>query len=355
MSAAVWLAWREVAGRRASFLLGVAVVAAVVALAVGTDALARGGEERVAAQMDGIAAPIEVLPEGISATQAARGEFGSAYLPPAAIGTIRTVLDRSLRAVEVRLVLQAAIEGHAVPVVGTSAIAGIGGDEIALGAGLPERTGLHRGDTTTLLGKAVRAGAVLPSTGTIDDESVLLPLQDLQRLIGQDGRVNHARVFLRAGVDSAAVRSLLRGEGLNVIRRDRGDAVERETPRSLGAWRTAALAAAAVACAAWLAFATRLNLAERRREMATLSAIGAHSGPLVTAVTLRAIATAALGALAGSAIGLAAGRLLQAPSSGGEVMVLLAAAAVVVLSVAIAVPAALVAARADPVDALEEK
>lgn len=357
MKAAIWLAFREIAGTRASFLLGVAVVAAVVGLSIGTDALGRGGEERVAVQMDAIAAPIEVLPADVSATQLARGEIGSASLPPDAIGTIRAVLEDSLRAIEARLVLETTIAGHPVLLVGTTAIDEARDPEVEVGATLSERMGLRPGETTTLLGKPVRIGAVLPSTGTIDDGSFMLPLRSLQRLAGQEGRINHARLFLRAGVDSAAARNLLEKAGLaaNFIRRDRGDAVDREAPRSLGAWRAAAFAAAALACAAWLAFSTRLNLAERRRELATLSAIGARFGSLMTAVVLRATATAALGALIGSAIGIALGRLVQARFAGGEDTVILTMVALVVLSAAVAAPAAAMAARADPVDAIEEQ
>ena len=361
MRTAAWLAGREIAGRGGSFLLGVAVVAAVVALAIATDALARGGEERVAAQMDRISAPLEVLPAGISVTQLARGAMAATSLPPGTLDRIGSALKGSLRGLEARLLVEGALADRTVALVGTaggaSPLPDLRPDEIAVGATLAQRLGFRYGDTPVLMGESARVGALLPSAGTIDDESVFLPLERLQRLVNADGRINHVRIFLRAGTDSVRAKELLERSGLraNVIRRDRGDAVDRDTPTSLSIWRAAAFAAAGLACAAWLAFATRLNLAERRREMATLAAIGAGSGDLVTVVVLRSAATAGAGALLGIVLGTAAGHLLQAPSFGTAPLVLCVGLATIVLSAVVAAPVAILAARADPVEALDEQ
>ena len=101
--------------------------------------------------------------------------------------------------------------------------------------------------------------------------------------------------------------------------------------------------------------AARLNMAERRREMATLVAIGARSGYVVTAVVLRFAATAAVGFLLGIALGTAVGHLLQGPSFGTAPVVLDAGLATILLSALVAAPVAASAARADPVEALEER
>ena len=360
MRTVAWLAGREIAGRGGNFLLGAAVVAAVVALAIATDALARGGEERVAAQMDSISASIEVLPAGISATQLARGAMGSTSLPPGTLHKIHDALKDSLRVLEPRLLAEGVLAGRPVLLVGSAGgqpVAGLRQDEIALGGDLAARLGLVQGDRALVLGESLRVGALLPSAGSIDDESVFLHLERLQRLVKAEGRINQVRIFLRSGADSVQVKEVLERStpGVNVVRRDRGEAVDRDTPRSLSIWRTAAFAAAGLACAAWLAFAARLNLVERRREMAILAAIGAPSGQVVTAVVLRSAATAAVGALLGIALGTAAGHLLQAPSFGTAPLLLATGLATVLLSALVAAPVAALAARADPVEALEEQ
>lgn len=361
MSTALWLARHELAGRRGSFLLGAGVVAAVVGLVVATDALGRGVEASVATKMDGISAPLEVVPEGVSATQLARGEIGTASLPPAALPVLRSALRGSARRLEPALVLRGDIAGHPAILAGLAGdappVSTLGKEEIAVGATLAQRAGLRAGDIAAVLGKAVRVGALLPSAGTIDDESVFLALDQLQLLSGADGRINRIRVFLHPGVNSAGAKEFLSGAGLkaNVIRRDRGDAVDSDVPRSLSVWRAAAFAAAALACAGWLAFVTRLNLDERRREMATLAAIGAEPGFVVGAVVLRAAATAAAGGLAGAILGIAAGRVLQQESRPAMVVVAAAVLLITAVSAAVAVPVAALAARADPVRALEER
>jgi putative ABC transport system permease protein len=352
---------REIAGGGGTFLLGAVVVGAVIALAIATDAIARGGEERVAAQMDLISAPIEVLPLGVSATQLARGTIGAASLPTGSLERIASALTGSLRGLEPRLVSEGMLAGRTVVLVGTSGasppLVDLGRGEIAVGSILAQRLGLERGDLTLLMGENARVGARLPSTGSIDDLSAFLPLDWLQRILNEEGKINHVRVFLQAGTDSTAAKALLDRSGLaaNFIRRDRGDAVDRDAPRSLSLWRVAAFAAAGVACAAWLAFAARLNLAERRREMATLAAIGAGSGHIVATVVLRSAATAALGALLGIALGTAAGYILQAPSVSRAGLVIGVAVVTVILSAVVAAPVAALAARADPVEALEER
>lgn len=359
MRTALWLAAREIAGRAGGFVLGAAVLAAVVALAMATDALGRGREERVSAQMDNIAAPLEILPAAVSATQLARGELGSGSLPPSTVSTIHGVLKGSLRELESRLIVEGTLAGRTTILVGTAgggpSAPKLQDDQVAVGATLAERLALRRGDSIAVMGASARVGMVLPSSGNIEDESALLPLARLQRLVNEDGRINHVRIFLRAGTDVARSQELLERSGLgaNVVRRDRGDVVDRDAPRSLSIWRAAAFAAAAAACAAWLAFVTRLNLLERRREMATLAAIGARGEHLVTAVVLRSAAIAATGAMVGIIAGIAVGQILSVPTF--EMTPLAFFAAAVSLSALVATPVAALAARADPVDALDDE
>lgn len=359
MTTALWLAGREIAGRAGGFVLGAAVLAAVVALAMATDALGRGSEERVSTQMDHISAPLEVLPATVSATQLARGELGSGSLPPSTVSKIQKALKGSLREVESRLIVEGTLAGRPTMLVGTAgggpSAPQLQSNEVALGATLAERLALRPGDFIAVMGESASVGAVLPSVGNIEDESALLPLARLQRLVNEDGRINHVRIFLRAGTDAARAQEALERSGLgaNVVRRDRGEVVDRDAPRSLSVWRAAAFAAAAAACAAWLAFVTRLNLLERRREMATLAAIGARGGHLVIAVVLRTAAIAAAGALAGVIAGIAVGQVLHAPTFEAAPLALVASA--VALSALIAAPVAALAARADPVDALDER
>lgn len=361
MRVAAWLAAREIAGSPGGFLLGSVVVAAVIAIAIATDALTRGTQDAVAAHMDRISAPIEVVPAGISSTQLRRGSMGTEILPPGTMDTIAAALGGKLRGMQARLVLEGPLGEDTVLVVGTSRGAAPPLDlqpgQIALGAVLSQRLRLGQGDSALLMGEKARVISVLPSAGNIDDVSAFSSLEWVQALAGAVGEINHLRLFLRAGADSNEAKALLDRSGLaaNVIRRDRGDAVDREAPESLSMWRVAALTAAAIACAAWLALAARLNLAERRREMATLVAIGAGTAPVVTAVVFRSGATAAVGVLLGIATGTVVVSLLQGTAAGTGLGAFGIALLTVTISAGVVAQIAARAARADPVEALEER
>lgn len=361
MRAAAWIALREIAGRVGAFLLSTAVVAAAAIFAFATDALARSGEVSVAAQLDRISAPIEVLPEGVSAAQLARGDLGTAVLAPETVASITRALGASLSKLEPRLVLTGILGDVTALVIGVPGgaeqFSGLGGDKVALGSLLAQRTRLRIGEHASLLGDQVRVGALLPSTGSIEDLAAFAPLDRVQGLTKGAGHVNHLKVFLRPGAAATEAQAQLQrlGAPVNIIRRDRGDAVERDAPRSLELWRAAAFTASGLACATWLAFATRLNLSERRGELATLMAIGARPGQIVAALALRSAATAALGASMGIAVGAVVLWHLGATAAIAGAVAAGVIAATVVLSVAVAVPIGLRAACADPASALEER
>jgi len=129
--------------------------------------------------------------------------------------------------------------------------------------------------------------------------------------------------------------------------------------RSAAAYRlSAGLASGLAVCAVLLALigiyaVAAAYVAERRREIGIRSALGAAPGDLVRLVLGEGLLTCALGAAAGLAASLVAARLLEAKLFGirfSDVLVLLPilCAALLVVSMAAAFPAARRAARTDP-------
>jgi putative ABC transport system permease protein len=194
-------------------------------------------------------------------------------------------------------------------------------------------------------GQPFRVARVLPSTGSVDDVALFVPM-DTARALARQGEPNVLRLFLRAGVAPRAAEARLARAALGaaVIRSDRGDVADRDTHASLARHRGVAYALLAAVAALCLVVAAHLDAGERRVELATLTAIGASRATVLGAVLSRSAIVAA----AGAACGLAAGALLAWHQDPGVLSVLpragpLAAAtfgAAVVVGIAAAAPTA---------------
>jgi hypothetical protein len=366
------LAVRELTRRRGRVALAIAVVAAIAAAVVAIELVSRAREDAVAAQIDAMGPALTVAPAGTSAGALARYEVAGA-LPPGVEVAVREALEGDLRALERRLVFHAEVAGARAAVVGEEH--GTRPDAGALGPAAGSELARRLGDASTVPvdGQPFRVARVLPSTGSVDDVALFVPM-DTARALARQGEPNVLRLFLRAGVAPRAAEARLARAALGaaVIRSDRGDVADRDTHASLARHRGVAYALLAAVAALCLVVAAHLDAGERRVELATLTAIGASRATVLGAVLSRSAIVAA----AGAACGLAAGALLAWHQDPGVLSVLpragpLAAAtfgAAVVVGIAAAAPTAAASAiREDlrriihregydrPVDACEER
>lgn len=351
---ALWLATTELARRRGRVALAGAVVAAIAAAVVAIELVSRAREEALAVQIDAMGPALTVVPQGTTPGALARYELPGA-LPRATEAKVREALGRALRGVERRLVLHREIAGARTPVVGEER--GAAPDGAAAGSELARRLG--EAQAVPLEGRVLRVARTLPSTGSVEDLALFVPLGDALALAGQDGP-NVLRVFLRAGVSprEAEARLARAAVGATVIRSDRGDVADRDTHASLARHRGVAYGLMAVVAALCLLIAAHLDAGERRVELATLTAIGASRGTVLGALLSRSAIVAA----AGAACGLAAGTLLAWSQDPGVVAVLPRAGALAAttigaalgIGVAAAAPTAIASALRDPVRELQE-
>jgi putative ABC transport system permease protein len=350
---ALWLAVTELARRRARVALAGAVVAAITSAVVAIELVSRAREDAVAARIDDIGPALTVVPAGTSPGALARYELAGS-LPPATEAKVREALGGELRAVERRLVVHRVVAGARAPVVGEE---GEAESVAAVGSELARRLG--DASTVSVDGKALRVTRVLPSTGSVEDLAVFVPMDGARALAGED-EPNVLRLFLRSGVSPRVAEARLARAALGaaVIRSDRGDVADRDTHASLARHRGVAYGLMAVVAALCLLIAAHLDAGERRVELATLTAIGASRGTVLGALLSRSAIVAALGA----ACGLAAGALLAWSQDPGVVAVLpragsLAGAAIgaaLATGVAAAAPTAIAGAVRDPVRELQE-
>jgi hypothetical protein len=356
----VWLATKELAARRGRAALAAGVVAAVTAAGASLELVARERERAIATQVDAMGPALRIVPAGITAADVARAELGEALLPADTGASIRRALGRDLRRVEERLIVQADVSGARTPVfvVDPAVLPAEARDphRAAIGSVLARRLGAP--DAVTVGGKRVEVAAVLPSTASTEDAGVFVSEATARVLAVASGR-NEVRVYLRAGVDPADAEARLRGAaGIGgIIRTDRGAVADRDTQRSLAQHRGSAQLLLVIVAALTLLIAAHLDAAERRIEVATLVALGAQRGTILSTLVLRSAAVACAGALIGLAAALAisgAGSATASVSDGFVETALVSLATAVVVGIAAAAPTAAVAMCRDPVPELQD-
>ena len=359
-SPALWLAWRELARRGKRVALAAAVVAAVAAAVIGMELVARAREVGIATQVDAVGPALTLVPSGTIASALARYDVDG-VLPSDAEAAVRRTLGWRLRAVERRIVVQREIAGVRRPVVGFDTF--VGDEPVAVTGVASVGSELGRtvavGSAIDIEGRSFQVARALPSTGSVEDLAVFLPIGDVRGLGGTTG-INELRVFLAPGVSprDAETQVARAAPGATVIRSDRGEVADRDMQESLARHRGVAYAVMAGMAGLALLIAAHLDATERRVELATLVAIGAPLRTIVAGMVARSAVVAGAGAGAGGLLGFAisvalgAAQWAIAPSTwalGGVVV-----AAGVCVGVAAAVPTALWSVARDPVRELQE-
>jgi hypothetical protein len=354
VSAATFLAIRELRRKWGRAALAALVVAGAVALSAGLELMGRARERAVEVELDRAGPALRVLPPEVTVAQATALRFGGAVLPPDAARRAHDAGVRAgIRAVEQRAVLRDAESGRTVVVTTRErGVHELARGQAVLGSGLAERSGLVPGDAIRILGRALMVASVAPSMADASDFAVHVHPAD-----AGDPAPSELRVYLEPGVRAADAERVL-GQVLHdarVVRAERSAVADGELQGAISSHRLALqIVTAAVALLA-LAIATHLDVSERRKELALLAAIGASEAGLVALVVLRAITCAVAGAVAG--VGAAVALVVSRPEFASSSVPSVAAAALLLtaaLAAAAAAPIAIGAARRDPVQRLQE-
>lgn len=361
MTAALWLAARELRVRWRRVALAAALVAALAAAATAIEILGRAREEAVAARIDEMGPALTIVPAGVTAGALARHELAGRLLPDDVRQRVGAVIGGDLRRTESRLVLSRAIAGAVTPVIGVEnwrAGASSDAEGVLVGAELSRRLG--ESSSLSIDGEAFRNLGTRPSSGDIEDLAVTLPLARAGSLAGSAGAVNELRVYLRAGVSAPEVERRLAAAviGAAIVRHDRGEVAGSEIQDSLARHRGLAYRVMALVAMICLLIVSHLDAAERRLEISTLVAIGAPRASIVAALVGRSMLLAAAGATAGVGAGFILAAIQDPAVAGALARHWSAGVTTIVTGVAVAAlaaaPTGFAAALRDPVPALQE-
>jgi putative ABC transport system permease protein len=177
--------------------------------------------------------------------------------------------------------------------------------EALVGADAAARAGLKEGDTLTLLGERFTVLAVLPPTGTVDDARVFAHLHTVQRLAGAGAVVNAIEVVgccrqIAAGLVERIAETLPEARVVTITQLVR---TQQDVNRTMGNLSLAFLGLLLAVGGAATAGAMYGNVAERRREVGTLMALGATPGLVLRLFLGKALVLGLAGGILGAALG----------------------------------------------------
>lgn len=181
-----------------------------------------------------------------------------------------------------------------------------------LGYHVARRLGLHKGDTVTLLGESFTVAQTLAEKGADEDVTVYAHLNDVQRLLGLDGRINEIKALeclcTDETVDSLDVLRAelaeLMPEAKVIMLRDIAEGREQQR-RMIMHYFDYMMTFILVICALWIGVLAWINVRERRHEIGVLRALG-YGDFLVAGLFLaKAVLIGAVGALIGYYSGMA--------------------------------------------------
>lgn len=173
--------------------------------------------------------------------------------------------------------------------------------EALVGADVAARAGLTEGDTVELLGGRFTVLAVLPATGTVDDGRVFAHLHTVQRLAGKGEVVNVIEVVgcckqIAAGLVEKVTEVLPETRVVTIAQVVQ---TQQKINRLMGSLSLIFLAVLLTVGAAGMASAMYGNVAERRREIGTLMALGATPGLVLRLFLGKALILGLAGGLGG--------------------------------------------------------
>ncbi len=240
---------------------------------------------------------------------------------------------------------------------------------IYLGFHVARRLGVSKGDTLDLSGQDYTVTQVLSEKGSEDDIRIQGHLEDVQRILNMEGRINEIQALeclcRDPNVDSL---DLLRAE-LKKILPDakvimlRDMAKTRERQRITNEkYFAISMQIVLLVCAVWLAVLAFLNVRERKTEIGVLRALGYSASEILGLVIGKGLAIGVLGAALGFA-GATAVVLIYGPAifqvTAGSIQVewgLLLQAVILapLLTASCSMIPAVYAATQDPADTLRE-
>ena len=404
------MVWKEMLRRPGHTLTGLLIVALGVAALVAVESVVASSEQKVASQMQQLGANILILPEGVTLQDYHAADSHGKSLPEEYVARITLAQKVGVEELAPKLSISAELEGNSIVVTGilprtefykksawqsvdllTSALdanpvgkkhEGCGGrscqiasaektdlksyastrivheldqDAALVGADLAESLGIKAGQSIRVLDAEFRVAGILPATGTSDDSRVLAHLHRVQELAETGPIVNVIEVM---GCCEEAASDLV-GEldellpDARVVTISQIVQTQVAVNRLMNRLSYVIFGILMLIGGASIASVMFANVAERKRELGTLMALGATPGMVSRMILLKASAVGVVGGICGLALGviaalLAGPQVLGVAASVSLEAVLIGMIAALVVALLASYPPARKAAHLDP-------
>lgn len=200
-----------------------------------------------------------------------------------------------------------------------------GAPELLVGQNLAQRLAIRPGDQLSLFDEPFRVAGVFRSRSVWENGSLILPLEQLQRLTGRDGQVTYINVVLHRGSgqpDPEAATAAIEALDSRLLALATADFVRTDTRLKLAdamAWMTSLVAVVIGGVGTLNTMLTSVH--ERTREIGILRAIGWPRRRIVLMILAESLCLAATAAVIGCLAAVGLTWLLSQTAAGGGLLV----------------------------------
>jgi putative ABC transport system permease protein len=351
---------RELSHRKGQAVSGLLAIVLGVAVIVALRSVTRVSEIAVATKLDNLGANILVLPQGTSVDDYRSADIDAPTLPEAyverivastlpGVDNLSPKLTRRMELGGQKLVVTGILPSNEIaskpvwqldglaggashtcskdagayvnPRLQRKAVGSLDEKECLVGAAAAERLKVTKGGTVDLLGTALVVEAVLPETGTVDDDRVFVHLRTMQRVTSTKDQVSSIEIM---GCCNAITDGLL-GKLRNVLPDTKITTVQQIVATQIETnalvkkvsfaflWVVLVVGGLSIGNSIWA------NVNQRRRELGILRLLGTPRGGIYGLLLGKAAILGVLGGFLGWVIGTIAGSTLGADITGLEV------------------------------------
>ncbi|MFH0749262.1 MAG: ABC transporter permease [Candidatus Bathyarchaeota archaeon] len=199
--------------------------------------------------------------------------------------------------------------------------------EVVIGTNLPQKYNMALGDNIEVNGKELRIVGILdvPSSSSFLRTTLLMPLNTAQELYDYQKLISIVIVQPLKGINEQTLADKIEREviGVNALTSDERNEVVEPVFRDIQLWTMGISSAVTFLNTVLIVIVTLIGVTERRKELATLDAIGIPKQSIVRMVVTETGVTGLLGSLLGIPLGIAASLLMVYFYTNGPISIIL--------------------------------
>ena len=322
MKTAIRLALKELLHRKGSFLLSVCAVTAAVGLCVALVLTEEASQRETRRITRDIGFNLRIIPKTTDMNHFYLHGFSKHSMPEKTIDLLAQVKDFSYNHLVATLQQTFPLNGEDVLLLGISGerappgkkkppmIYSVEPGTLHVGYQVAQRLGLTKGDSLTLGKESFRVARCMPAMGSADDIRVVGLLEDIQRVLGLEGRINEIKAIdCLCLTPNDNPQSILEAQLEMVLPEARVVMLSKIAEARARGRQTSEryaqfiIGTVLLAAAAWVGVLAIVNVRGRAGEIGLLRALGYPSSTIGWLILARGIMVGLVGGLAGGLLG----------------------------------------------------